>query len=121
VGPPYSRTKIYAARVSRVRRQLSSDICCPRPTPTVNPPAAAAAVDRRDRQTDGRTTLDTRPDPVHGMMETYDYDHQYILTLYHYIIPLYAPCPYSDFRWGEVGAENAGQLQCLNKSIASLL
>ena len=53
------------------------------------------------------------------MMETYDYDHQYILTLYHYIIPLYAPCPYSDFRWG--GAENAGQLQCLNKSIASLL
>jgi len=34
------------------------------------------------------------------MMETYDYDHQYILTLYHYIIPLYAPCPYSDFRWG---------------------
>jgi len=33
----------------------SIDVCCPRPTSAANPPAAAAAVDRRDRQTDRRT------------------------------------------------------------------
>jgi len=34
----------------------SIDICCPRPTSAANPTAAAAAaVDQRDRQTDGRT------------------------------------------------------------------
>ena len=31
------------------------DICCPRPTAAANPPVAAAAVNRRDRQIDGRT------------------------------------------------------------------
>ena len=44
------------------QQQQSIDICCPRLTSAANPPAAAAAVDRRDRQTgrtDGRT--DTRP------------------------------------------------------------
>ena len=41
------------------KQQLLIDICCQRPTSAANPPAAAAAVDRRDRQTDGRT--DTRP------------------------------------------------------------
>jgi len=51
VEPPSSRTKIYAARMSRG----SSNIRCPRPTSAANPLAAAAAVDRRDRQTDGRT------------------------------------------------------------------
>jgi len=48
VGPPYSQTKIYAARVSRASS-------CPHLTSATNPPAAAAAVDRRDRQTHGRT------------------------------------------------------------------
>jgi len=43
VGAPYSRTKIYAARMS-----------LPRPTSAANPPAAVAAVDRWDRQTDTR-------------------------------------------------------------------
>jgi len=33
----------------------SIDVCCPRPTSAANPPTAAAAVDRRDRQTDGQT------------------------------------------------------------------
>jgi len=37
------------------QQQLSIDICCPRPSSAANPPAAAAAVDRRDRQTDRRT------------------------------------------------------------------
>jgi len=41
------------------QQQLSIDVCCPRPTSAANPPAAAAAVDRRDRQTNRRT--DTRP------------------------------------------------------------
>ena len=41
------------------RLQLSIDICCTRPSSTANPPHGAAAVDRRSRQTDGRT--DTRP------------------------------------------------------------
>ena len=48
VGPPYSQTKIYAARVSRAS-------IYPHLTSATNPPAAAAAVDRRDRQTHGRT------------------------------------------------------------------
>jgi len=34
------------------------DTCCQRPTSAANPPAVAAAVDRRDRQTDGQTKLD---------------------------------------------------------------
>jgi len=34
------------------QQQLSVDIYCSRPTPAANQPAAAAAVDRRDRQTD---------------------------------------------------------------------
>ena len=33
------------------QQQLSIDICCPRLTSAANPPSAAAAVDRRDRQT----------------------------------------------------------------------
>ena len=36
-------------------QQLSIDIRCRRPTSATNPAATAAAVDRRDRQTDGRT------------------------------------------------------------------
>jgi len=36
------------------QQQLSIDICCPRPTSAANPPADAAAVDRRDRHTDVR-------------------------------------------------------------------
>ena len=55
VESPSSRTKIYAARMSRG----SSNIRCPRPTSAANPLAAAAAVDRRDRRTDERT--DSRP------------------------------------------------------------
>jgi len=35
--------------------QLSIDICCRRSRSVANLPTAAAAVDRRDRQTDGRT------------------------------------------------------------------
>ena len=54
-GPPDSRTKIYAARASCGSSScMSIDICCPRPTSAANPPAAAAAVDRRDRRTDTR-------------------------------------------------------------------
>jgi len=34
------------------QQQLSIDICCRRPTSAANPPVAAAAVDRWDRQTD---------------------------------------------------------------------
>jgi len=37
------------------QQQLSVDICCPRRRSVTNPRAAAAAVDRRDRQTDRRT------------------------------------------------------------------
>jgi len=37
------------------QQQLSIDIRCPRPSSAANPPAAAAAVDRRDRQADRRT------------------------------------------------------------------
>ena len=36
------------------QQQLSIDICCPRRISAANPPAAAAAVDLRDWQTDGR-------------------------------------------------------------------
>jgi len=36
------------------RQQPSIDICCPRPSSAANPPASAAAVDRRDRRTDRR-------------------------------------------------------------------
>ena len=36
---------------------LSIDICCSRPTSAANLPAAAAAVDRRDRRTDGHSTV----------------------------------------------------------------
>jgi len=48
--PPCSRTKIYAA--SRGSSSCRSITCCPRPTSAANPPAAAAVVDRRDRQTE---------------------------------------------------------------------
>jgi len=34
------------------QQQLSTDICRLRPTSAANSPATAAAVDRRDRQTD---------------------------------------------------------------------
>ena len=37
------------------QQPLWIDVCCPRPTSAANQPAAAAAVDRRDGQTDGRT------------------------------------------------------------------
>ena len=37
------------------QQQLPVDICCRRSRSATNPRAAAAAVDRRDRQTDGRT------------------------------------------------------------------
>ena len=57
------RIKIYAARIvtsfaCRPVAQLSIDICCPLPSSAANQPhAAAAAVDRRDRQTDGLSTV----------------------------------------------------------------
>jgi len=35
--------------------QLSIDVCCRRPRSASNAPTRTAAVDRRDRQTDGRT------------------------------------------------------------------
>ena len=41
-----------------VRQQLSIGICCRRPRSATNPPATAAAVDRRDRQTDCRILYD---------------------------------------------------------------
>jgi len=57
VGPPYSRTKIYAARMSRSSSSSSyrsMSAANARLTSAANPPAAAAAVDRKDRQTDTR-------------------------------------------------------------------
>jgi len=59
-GPPYSRAKIYAAHMSRGSsgyRSISA-AAGPRPTSAANPPAAADAVDRWDKQTDGQRTLD---------------------------------------------------------------
>ena len=56
-GPPYSRTKIYAARMSRSSSSSSyrsMSAANARLTSAANPTAAAAAVDRRDRQTGGR-------------------------------------------------------------------
>ena len=52
VGPKFTRLSRHAAA------QLSINISCPRPTSAANPPAAAAAVDRRDRQTDTRPFCD---------------------------------------------------------------
>ena len=50
------------------QQQLSVDICCPRTRSATNPPqAAAAAVDRRDRQTDGRTDRRTLDRLLHGL------------------------------------------------------
>jgi len=47
---------MYAARMSRGSSNYRSiSTAGPRPFSAANPPAAAAAVDRRDRQTDGRT------------------------------------------------------------------
>jgi len=69
VGPPYSPTKIYAARMSYAadvargsskaagRRQMSIDICSTRRSTAANPPHVAAAIDRRDRQTDGQINV----------------------------------------------------------------
>jgi len=55
---PHSPTKknLRGPRVAR-QQQLLIDICCPRPTPAANPPAAAAEVDRWDRRTDGHLTV----------------------------------------------------------------
>ena len=62
VGPPYSRTKIYAARMPRCSRSYRlTSAAGLRPTSAANPPATAASVDRRVRGTDGQTdgrTLD---------------------------------------------------------------
>ena len=59
-GPQFTRPASRAAAVEAVgRRQASIDICCPRRRSAANLPHVAAAVDRRDRQTDRRT--DTRP------------------------------------------------------------
>ena len=49
LGPKFTRPVCHAAAAAVDRYLL------PRPTSAANPPAAAAAVDRRDRQTDGRT------------------------------------------------------------------
>jgi len=49
--PPYSLRGLHVTR----QQKLSIDICCPRPTSAANLPAAAAAVVRRDIQTDRRT------------------------------------------------------------------
>jgi len=58
VGPPYRRIKMYAARWSRGNSSCRSiSAGCPRLTSAANPPAAAAAVDRRKRQKDGRTDI----------------------------------------------------------------
>jgi len=55
VEPPDSRTKIYAAHMSRGRQQqLLIDICCPRPTSAANPPRLLSIVGT-DGLTDGRT------------------------------------------------------------------
>jgi len=45
----------YAAERRLQAYRLSIDICCRRPRSAANQPNAAAAVDRRHRQTDGRT------------------------------------------------------------------
>jgi len=50
VGPKFTRPACRGGQ-----QQLSIDICCL--TSAANPPAAAAAVDRRDRQTYGHSTL----------------------------------------------------------------
>ena len=52
VGPKFTRPACRAGQ-----QQLSIDMCCPRLTSAANLPAAAAAVDRRDRQTYGHSTL----------------------------------------------------------------
>ena len=54
IGPPCSRAKIYAARVSRGGSSYRSiSAAGQRPHSAANPPAVAAAVDRWDRRTDG--------------------------------------------------------------------
>ena len=50
VGPQFTRPASRAAAAAIDRYLL-----LPRPTSAANPSVAAAAVDRRDRQTDGRT------------------------------------------------------------------
>jgi len=50
VGPKFTRP---TSRGSSSYRSISA--AGPSPTSAANPPAAAAAVDRRDRQTDGQT------------------------------------------------------------------
>ena len=64
------RSGVCSRSTDRRRRQLSSDICCMRPSSEANRPhVAAAAVDRRDRQTDGRkpdSYIDPAPHTVPG-------------------------------------------------------
>jgi len=55
VEPSPSALNTFAAKRGLQACQLSIDICCRRPRSAANPPADAAAVDRWDRQTDGRT------------------------------------------------------------------
>ena len=73
VGPKFMRP-------ARPAAASAIDTCCPRPTSAANPPVAAAAVNRRDRETDRRTngqTLDRycdahriRPEPRETLTST---------------------------------------------------
>jgi len=59
VGPTYSRTIIYAARMSRSSSSCRAiSAAGPRPTSAANPPAAAAAMGKTDGWTDTRPFYD---------------------------------------------------------------
>jgi len=81
VGPPYRRTKMYAARWSRGNSSCRSiSAGCPRLTSAANPPAAAAAVDRRKRQKDGRTDEQTDGQTFYRFMTLYAYCANRVIT-----------------------------------------
>jgi len=67
VGPKFTRP-------ARPAAASAIDTCCPRPTSAANPPVAAAAVNRRDRQTDRRTNGQTLDRFV--TLTAYDRNHE---------------------------------------------
>jgi len=67
--PTYHFILIYTCGLTVVIKRICYvKLCCPRPRSAANQPHAAAVVDRRDRQTDGRT--DTGPS--HRRCSAYD-------------------------------------------------
>ena len=58
--------------------QLSIDICCRHPRSTANQPHAAAAVDRRDRQTDGPDRyIDSAPHTMRAASKTFPVNNRH--------------------------------------------